>query len=96
MEIGKNPEKYANKLVLVEGWAWGWMAKGPQEGKKLPLAPGNTAKTRNWGSIEDGTAVAFFPISPNESSKVKAYAVIKIKGKNWLLQPIFTDYLSKK
>ncbi len=96
MEIGKNPAKYQGKLIFIEGWAWGWMAKGPAEAKKLPLAPGNTAKSRNWGSIEDGTAVALFPISPSSSGKVRVYAVVKVKGNNWLLEPLEIEFVSKK
>ncbi|GEM_PF-1838621 len=97
MEIGKNPARYLGKLVLIEGWAWGWAAKGPEEARKLPLAPGNTGKSRNWGSITDGTAVALFPISPSSSrSRVRVYAVIRPQGKGWLIDPILTEHVSQK
>ncbi len=91
MEIGRNPGNYAGKLVLIEGYAWGWAAKGPEGARKLPLAPGNTARSRNWGSIEDGTAVALFPISPPSSGMVRVYAVIKVMGKQWMIEPVLTE-----
>ncbi len=93
MEISRDVNRYSGKLVLIEGYAWGWMSKAPEEARKLSQAPGNTARSRNWGSIEDGTAVAFFPVAPKKSGKVRAYVVVKEKGKNWILEPVHVEFI---
>ena len=94
-EIGENPEKYTDKIILLEGYAWGWMTKQrPAEIErlsKLPLARGNTAKSRNDGSFSDGTALAFFPISPGVAGKYRVYAVIVLKGNQWIIKPLHKE-----
>jgi len=95
IEISKKPQKYVGKVLLLEGYAWGWYAKNrPPEVEKLsqlPLAKGNTAKTKNTGTFSDGTALAFFPISPVEAGKFRIYAIIHIVKDKWLLKPLFTE-----
>jgi len=94
-EIGENPQKYVGKVLLLEGYAWGWYAKdGPPEIEKLsklPLTKGNTAKTRNTETFSDRTALAFFPIIPVEAGKSRIYAIIHIAKDKWLLEPLFKE-----
>lgn len=94
-EIGENPGKYAGKVLLLEGYAWGWMTKHrPKEIErlsKLPLAKGNTAKSRNDGSFSDGTALVFFPIAPTVVGRYRIYAIIQIRGNKWIIKPLFKE-----
>ncbi len=90
-ELSRNYKKYAGKIVLIEGWIWGYMAKAPKGYSKLPLAKDNTAESRSWGSISDGTAVAYFPVPPGEIKKVKVYTTVKLTPTGWLLKPVYVE-----
>ena len=94
-KISENPKKYEGKVLLLEGYAWGWMTKQRQaeieELSKLPLARGNTAKTRSDGSFSDGTALAFFPISPKVAGKYRVYAIIVVRGNQWTIKPLYKE-----
>ncbi len=89
-EISKEPQKYKGKFLLLKGYAWGWMAKNETSKKyyKLPLAKGNTARTRNEGTFSDGKYTAFIPISPIDCGMFKIIAKIKILGSKWRIVPV--------
>ncbi len=95
-QIGENPSLYYGKVVLIEGRAWGFMAPSPPEAKGLPFAKGCEAKTRSWGSIEDGTAVALYPVPPTFSGRIRVYALIKPYRRGWLIEPLFEEKLPEK
>ncbi len=93
-QIGENPSLYYGKVVVIEGIAWGFMAARPPEAEGLPFAKGCEAKTRSWGSIEDGTAVALYPVPPAFSGRIRVYALIKPYRRGWIIEPLFEERIS--
>ncbi len=91
-QIGENPEEFSGKVVVLEGYGKGWMAKG-SECSGLPTARGNTARSRSDGTFCDETASVFFPIAPRESGRFRVYALVKIVKGGWILEPVKVERL---
>ena len=95
-EISKNPQKFNERYVLLKGYAWGyaWGGFGRKDFKeikklyKLPLAPGNDARSRSDGTFSDGKYTAFIPISPIEVGKFEIVCKIKIYNGKWRIIPV--------
>jgi len=102
LKIGENPLSFANKEIVLEGYAKGWAARDMEQKaralfQKLPFAKDNTGLSRNWGSFTDGTAVILFPISPKKWGKYRIKAQIKItNNKKWYVKVIEMKKIDKE
>ena len=89
--IARSPEAFYGKEVVLEGYAWGWMAQNLpdtiQKLKKLPMAKGSWGG-KNYGTFSDGTMNILFPIAPGEYGHFRVRAVVKHNEFGWYLEPI--------
>ncbi|BBB33265.1 hypothetical protein TTHT_1803 [Thermotomaculum hydrothermale] len=93
-EIDNNPEKFKDKFVILEGFAWGWAnikdKKEVEKYSKLPFAKNNTGLSRSDGSFSDGELRILLPHFSTGSKNLTILGQIKLKNGKWLLKPINT------
>lgn len=87
-KIAKDPAKYADRIIEVKGWAWGWMAKPPRkEFSSLPLARNNYG-SRSDGTFTDGVVCVLYPVPLKFSGPFHLKAKVILKPWGWQLMPV--------
>ncbi len=92
LQIEKDPCKFAGKIIDIDGWAWGWMAKAPEalKGKSIPFARGNYG-SRSDGTFTDGVVYVLYPVPVNFSGRFHLKAKVVITPDGWQLVPVKQD-----
>lgn len=88
-KIEKNPGRFANKIVELDGWAWGWMAR-PPEGVRLSslrFARHNYG-SRSDGTFTDGVVQILYPVPVKFSGPFHLKARVTITPGGWQLVPV--------
>ena len=87
--IDKDPAKFAGKIIELDGWAWGWMARAPRElqGKRISSARHNYG-SRNDGTFTDGVISVLYPVPVQFSGRYHLKARVVITPYGWRLKPV--------
>ena len=87
--IDKDPSKFAGKLIELDGWAWGWMARQPRElqGKIIPSAKHNFG-SRSYGTFTDGKISVLYPVPVKFSGRYHLKARVVVTPFGWQLVPV--------
>lgn len=89
VKIEKNPGKFADKIIELDGWAWGWMAR-PPEGLQVPslrFARHNHG-SRMDGTFTDGVVSIHYPVPVKFSGPFHLKARVIITPAGWQLVPV--------
>jgi len=88
-EIEKSPEKFADKIIELDGWAWGWMAQPPEgvDVSSLRSASHNYG-SRMDGTFTDGVVSILYPVPVKFSGPFHLKARVVITPAGWQLVPV--------
>ncbi len=87
--IDANPHWFAGRVVELDGWAWGWMAKPPKEVARLKLAfARHNYGSKMDGTFTDGTIRILYPVPVTFSGPLHIKAMVKITPSGWQLVPV--------
>ncbi|MBC7195684.1 MAG: hypothetical protein H5U39_00305 [Deferribacterales bacterium] len=88
-EIEENPEKFANKIIELDGWAWGWMAPPPEvlKDRSIHFAKGNYGSKMD-GTFTDGIVSVLYPVPVGFSGPFHLMAKVIITPYGWQLVPV--------
>jgi len=91
--IEADPAAYADREVVLVGYAWSWFAREvPAVCEGLPLPAGNLMRTRSDGSFCDGTRIAYLPPGGARIGEpariVQLMARVHVGPEGWWLEPL--------
>lgn len=88
-KIEENPERFVNKIVELEGWAWGWMARPPEGVRRslLHFAQHNYG-SRMDGTFTDGVVQVRYPVPVKFSGPFHLKARVRATPGGWQLVPV--------
>jgi len=88
-KIEKNPGRFANKIVELDGWAWGWMAEPPEWVQRLSLRfAKHNYGSRMDGTFTDGVIRILYPVPVKYSGPFHLKARVVITPAGWQLFPV--------
>ncbi|SMC18743.1 hypothetical protein SAMN02746041_00516 [Desulfacinum hydrothermale DSM 13146] len=88
-KIERNPGQFANKIIQLDGWAWGWMAQPPASLKgRSPRFARNNYGSRMDGTFTDGIVRIRYPIPVKYSGPFHLKARVAITPAGWQLVPV--------